>query len=72
LDGIYLTRIKGADGKDNHCVAITSDWIFDLNFKNALPRNSESLNVCCSCDDVQTDYIGIVEIAYFQVPSKVY
>jgi hypothetical protein len=63
--GVYLTRIQGSDGKDDHCVAVTEEWIFDSNFKNALPRNQESFNLCCSSDDVESQYVGNLEIAHF-------
>jgi hypothetical protein len=59
--GIYLTRIQGSDRKDNHCVAVTGKWIFDSNFKNVLPRNCESFNLCCSSDDAESLYVGNVE-----------
>jgi hypothetical protein len=63
--GIYLTRIRGSDGKDDHCVAVTSKWIFDSNFKHALPRNMESFNLCCSSEEVESLYVANVEIAHF-------
>ena len=51
LTGLYLARVLGSDGKEDHCVVITQKWIFDSNLKVALPRNQESLDLCCSTDD---------------------
>ena len=71
VEGIYLVQLKGSDGKEDHCVALTSDWIFDSNFAQAWPRTRDSLNVCCSTDDISSYYVGIVEIACFQGVKKI-
>ena len=64
-DGMYLARIKGSNGKDDHCVVITQKWIFDSNFEHALPRTRSSFNLCCSSDSVSCNYEGIVQIKHF-------
>ena len=51
LTGIYLARLIGSDGREDHCVVISQKWIFDSNFPNALPRTQESLDWCCSSDE---------------------
>jgi hypothetical protein len=65
LSGIYLTQIKGSDGKEDHCVVVTKDWIFDSNFKNALPRTQQSLDMCCSSDKVKSTFVSYVQIEQF-------
>jgi hypothetical protein len=65
IEGLYLARLLGGDGMEDHCVAITQNWIFDSNFKNALPRTSASLDLCCSSDTVECKCLGFPEIAYF-------
>jgi hypothetical protein len=65
LSGIYLIQIKGSDGKEDHCVVVTKDWIFDSNFKNALPRTQQSLDMCCSSDKVKSTFVSYVQIEHF-------
>ena len=65
ITGLYLARLLGEDGMEDHCVVITQNWIFDSTFKNALPRSSASLDLCCSSDTVQCKCLGFPEIAYF-------
>ena len=66
LTGLYLARVLGSDGKEDHCVVITHQkWIFDSNFKVALPRNQESLDLCCSTDNSPSTFISFPQIAHF-------
>ena len=62
---LHLVVILGVDGKEDHCIALTKDWIFDPNFDRALPRSTESLNQCCSSADVATNFLKAVSIAVF-------
>jgi hypothetical protein len=71
LQGLLLVRILGSDGKDDHCVALTQEWIFDSNFKYALPRSRQSLDSCCSSDDIPCTYVRAVDIAHFPRVTKI-
>ena len=70
LEGFYLVRILGSDGKDDHCVALTQDWIFDSNFEHALPRTRQSLDLCCSSDEIHSTYVRAVDMAHFPGGTK--
>jgi hypothetical protein len=65
LKGLYLARVRGSDGKEEHCVAISNKWIFDSNFPCALPRSQESLDLCCSTDTVTSKFTCFPQIAHF-------
>jgi len=65
LSGIYLAQVQGSDGKEDHCVAISNKWIFDSNFKNALPRSQESLNMCCSSDEEKSRFVTCINVEHF-------
>jgi hypothetical protein len=62
---LHLVTLRGDDGKEDHCVAITSEWIFDSNFSTALPRSRMSFDRCCSSDDVVSKFDGVVQVAVF-------
>ena len=66
LTGIYLARLLGSDGKEDHCVAISQNWIFDSNFPTALPRSQESLNLCCSTEEHSSIFKSYPQIVHFQ------
>ena len=63
--GIYLARLLGSDGKEDHCVVISQKWIFDSNFPNALPRTQESLDLCCSSDEHTSTFRKFPQIVHF-------
>jgi hypothetical protein len=65
LSGIYLAQVQGSDGKEDHCVAVSDKWIFDSNFKNALPRSQESLNMCCSSDEEKSLFVTCINVEHF-------
>jgi len=65
LTGVYLARVRGCDGKEDHCVVISNKWIFDSNFPSALPRSQESLDLCCSTDTVTSRFACFPQIAHF-------
>ena len=72
IKGMYLARLHGSDGMEDHCVIITKQWIFDSNFDNALPRSYHSLNLCCSSDGNQCECMGFPQIAHFpKVNTKI-
>ena len=65
IQGIYIARLRGSDGMEDHCVVLTKQWIFDSNFANALPRSFDLLHLCCSSDESQCLCTGFPQIAHF-------
>ena len=65
INTLHLVVILGVDGKEDHCIALTKNWIFDPNFVRALPGSTESLNRCCSSAEVSTNFVKAVSIAIF-------
>jgi len=61
-----ITCVKGSDGKEDHSIAIYSGWIFDANFTHALPLCQESLNECCSSDEVKCTFVCFLQSFYFE------
>jgi hypothetical protein len=57
-----LVGLLGSDAKTDHAVAITGRWIFDSNFKKALPLTKESLDLCCSDDTKKCKWIGVNQV----------
>jgi hypothetical protein len=49
-DILYLACIWSNDGKEDHCIAVYGDWIFDSNFPKALRLTKDSLDLCCSSE----------------------
>ena len=45
-----ICQLCGSDSNSNHSVAITNEWIFDSNYKYALPLSKENLDKCCKSD----------------------
>ena len=46
-DSILWGLFNVGVGITSHMIAIYDNWIFDSNYNYALPRNRESLNICC-------------------------
>ena len=65
ITGLYLARVRGSDGKEDHSVVLSQKWIFDSNFPNALPRNQQSMDLCCSTDDTSSTFVSYPQIAHF-------
>ena len=42
-----LVHFMEAVGNVNQAVSIVGNWIFDSNYKEALPLKTESLNIIC-------------------------
>ena len=53
-----ITCLKGSDFKKDHTVVIYKNWIYDGNFKTALPLSVESLNECCSTENKKCKFTG--------------
>ena len=60
-----ISQLCGSDPNSNHLVAITNDWIFDSNYKYALPSLKESLDKCCKSD------IGEVCYKYYKLAYRI-
>jgi hypothetical protein len=56
---LCVCGIQSSDGKTDHAVCIFGNWIFDSNFKKALPLNMESLNLCSSSADQATTFVRV-------------
>jgi hypothetical protein len=65
ITGLYLARVLGSDGKEDHCVVISQKWIFDFNFLGDLPRSQESVDLCCSTDHASSTFISFPQITHF-------
>jgi hypothetical protein len=48
-----LCVLKGSDGGINHAVTVVENYIFDGNCQHALPLTIQSLNWCCSSDEIR-------------------
>ena len=72
---LLIVSLKGSDGKDDHCVTLFGKWIFDSNFKNALPLCKDSLDLCCSSDEKKDTFVSVAQARKFSdwkylIPSK--
>ena len=62
---LIMACLKGADGMEDHCIAVYNRWIFDSNFQLGLSLTKESLDLCCSSDQEQSCYTGCTELVSF-------
>ena len=72
---LVIVSLKGSDGKEDHCVTLFGKWIFDSNFKNALPLCKASLDLCCSSDEKKDTFVSVAQARKFSdwkylIPSK--
>ena len=51
-----ICELSGSDSNSNHSVAITNEWIFDSNYKYALPLSKENLDKYCKSDKEEVCY----------------
>ena len=51
--------IRSSDGKTDHAICIAGGWIFDSNFRKALPLSIESLNLCSSSSERESMFEGV-------------
>ena len=65
LSGMYLVQLRGSDGMEDHCITVSDKWIFGSNFKNALPRTKESLNMWCSSAVVPCQFVTCTNVEQF-------
>ena len=60
-DDMVIVILCRRDGKMDHCITVWGKWIFDSNFKNALPLTVESLDLCCSSDESNDTFVQVVQ-----------
>ena len=57
---LCVLGIRSSDGKSDHAICIVNgEWIFDSNFRKALPMNMESLDLCSSSDERETKFVEV-------------
>jgi hypothetical protein len=64
-DCLVMACIKGQDGKEDHCVCVYNEWIFDSNFDKAIVLSDEGLGICCSSVNETTRFDGCAEVVTF-------
>ena len=47
-ENVTMVKLMDTVGNVNHAVIIVGYWIFESNYRKALPLTTESLNVICS------------------------
>jgi hypothetical protein len=62
---LVMACIRGKDGKEDHCICIYTQWIYDSNFENALVLTNKSIGVCCSSVDQETQFDGCANVVSF-------
>ena len=62
---LVMACLRGADGMEDHCIAVYDRWIFDSNFSKALTLTKKSLDLCCSSTEVTSFYTGCTQIVSF-------
>ena len=65
LSGMYLLQMRGSDDMEDHCITVSDKWIVDSHFKKVLSRTKESLNMCCSTDEVPCQFVTCVNVEHF-------
>jgi len=53
---VILCLLVDSDGGKSHAVSLWDGWIFDSNIGYAIPFLQESLDWCCSGDDVKCEF----------------
>ena len=72
---VLFVVLEGSDGSVNHSVAICQNFIFDSNLCYALKHDKESLDWCCSSDDVAASFVRFHRAVYFypkNLKKKIY
>ena len=58
---LAVASLRGSDGKEEHSVTIFDKWVFDSNFEYALPLSREALDLCCSSEETQDQFVSVAE-----------
>ena len=61
-DSLYTASLQWSDRQVDHAVIIYDGWIFDSNFEHALPFKKQSLDLCCSTDEVPESFVRFVQL----------
>ena len=61
INELVVASLRGSDLKEDHCVTIHNNWVFDSNFKWALPLCKESLDICCSSEETHEEFVSVGE-----------
>ena len=56
---LCVLGIKGSDGKMDHAIAISGNWIFDSNFRKALELTKLNLDLCCCSEETTCEFEGV-------------
>ena len=59
-EDLVVVCLRGSDGKEDYCVTLLGQWIFDSNFETALLLCKESLDLCCSSDTRKEEFVVVV------------
>ena len=62
---LVMACLKGADGMEDHCIAVYDRWIFYSNFSKALTLTTELLDLCCSSTEENSRYTGCTQVVSF-------
>jgi hypothetical protein len=63
---LTLACIRGGHGKEDHCISIYNEWIFDSNFEYALLLTKPALDLCCLSSQTTTNYDGCANVVTFK------
>ena len=55
---VTLVQLEDMNGNVTHSCSIAGKWIFDSNFKKALPLDRESFDLICCSDDYGKEKVG--------------
>ena len=58
---LVVALLRGSNTKEDHCVTIFDNWIFNSNFDWALPLSKELLDLCCSSDETNGTFVAVRE-----------
>ena len=61
INKLVVASLRGSDLKEDHCVTIHNNWVFDSNFKWALLLCKESLDICCSSEETHEEFVSVGE-----------
>ena len=48
---LVIVSLRDSDGKDDYCITLLGEWIYDSSIQKALPLCKEVLDICCSSDE---------------------
>ena len=65
---LVVALLLGSDRKEDHCITLYGQWIYDSNFDYALLLTKECLDMCCSAEDTHETYqsVGVARICVYE------